>query len=288
MKIRCRNCYKVLNNDEEWCTRCGAHSEEVEEIMASGEVPVDEAEIGKKSVIMYLLFAFVVSGFLNVLFGVVFNSVHSGFDLGDVGQSLPIALTSFSSINSLLIVSILLAPIAFLTNQRDFKEYFKISFDQKALKNVILGIFISFVFVLLIKYTNINCVAPFLKDFLMNHPQEMLITGSVSTFKIFVILILFVFIEEFIFRKAVINWLDQTTLLPDGLIIDIQSILSTALQVLCYLLLARTSIENYLYFIITNLCINALLGVNYYYHNRNIFFNLVIRVVFVILFIIIL
>ena len=288
MKIRCRNCYKVLNNDEEWCTRCGAHSEEVEEVMASGITPVDESEIGKKSVLMYLLFGFVICGALDVLFGVIFNSVHAGFDLGDVGQSLPIALTSFSSINSLLIVSIVLAPVAFLTNHKDFSEYFKIEFNKKTIMNIVLGVIVSMFFVLLTKYTNVNTIVPYFKDFLMNHPEEMLITGSVSTLKILIILILFVVIEEIVFRKAVINWLDQTTLLPDGLIIDAQTILSTILQVSCFLLLVSTTLENYLYFILSNLCFNAVLGINYYYHTRNIFFNLIIRVVYVILLVIIL
>lgn len=288
MKIRCNNCYKVLNNDEVWCTRCGAHSDEVEEIMKSGITPIDESEIGKKSIIMYLLFAFVINGFLDVLFGVVFNSVNSGYDLGDVGQNLPLALTTFSSINSLMIVGIILAPIVFLINYKDLKEYFRIEFNKKSITSLVIGVIIMTFFAFLTKYTNINFIVPYFKDFLMNHPQEMLLSGSVSTFKIIIILLLFVIIEEIVFRKAFISWLDQTTLLPDGVIIDLQTLLSTALQVLCFLLLVSTSISNYIYFILSNLCFNALLAVNYYHNNRNIFINLIIRVVFIILLVIIL
>lgn len=288
MKIRCNNCYKVLNNDEVWCTRCGAHSDEVEEIMKSGITPIDESEIGKKSIIMYLLFAFVINGFLDVLFGVVFNSVNSGYDLGDVGQNLPLALTTFSSINSLMIVGIILAPIVFLINYKDLKEYFRIEFNKKSITSLVIGVIIVTLFAFLTKYTNINFIVPYFKDFLMNHPQEMLLSGSVSTFKIIIILLLFVIIEEIVFRKAFISWLDQTTLLPDGVIIDLQTLLSTALQVLCFLLLVSTSISNYIYFILSNLCFNALLAVNYYHNNRNIFINLIIRVVFIILLVIIL
>ncbi|MBR2891358.1 MAG: hypothetical protein IKC22_03130 [Bacilli bacterium] len=288
MKIRCNNCYKVLNNDEVWCTRCGAHSDEVEEIMKSGITPIDESEIGKKSIIMYLLFAFVINGFLDVLFGVVFNSVNSGYDLGDVGQNLPLALTTFSSINSLMIVGIILAPIVFLINYKDLKEYFRIEFNKKSITSLVIGVIIVTFFAFLTKYTNINFIVPYFKDFLMNHPQEMLLSGSVSTFKIIIILLLFVIIEEIVFRKAFISWLDQTTLLPDGVIIDLQTLLSTALQVLCFLLLVSTSISNYIYFILSNLCFNALLAVNYYHNNRNIFINLIIRVVFIILLVIIL
>ena len=288
MKIRCNNCYNVLNNDEVWCTRCGAHSDEVEEIMKSGITPIDESEIGKKSIIMYLLFAFVINGFLDVLFGVVFNSVNSGYDLGDVGQNLPLALTTFSSINSLMIVGIILAPIVFLINYKDLKEYFRIEFNKKSITSLVIGVIIVTFFAFLTKYTNINFIVPYFKDFLMNHPQEMLLSGSVSTFKIIIILLLFVIIEEIVFRKAFISWLDQTTLLPDGVIIDLQTLLSTALQVLCFLLLVSTSISNYIYFILSNLCFNALLAVNYYHNNRNIFINLIIRVVFIILLVIIL
>ena len=62
MKIRCQSCYRVLNNDEEWCTRCGAHSDEVEKLMKSGIEPIEEDEIGKRSVLFYFLIAFLVTG----------------------------------------------------------------------------------------------------------------------------------------------------------------------------------------------------------------------------------
>ena len=69
MRIRCKNCYRVLNNNEEWCTRCGAHSDEVAELIAKGIEPLDEMSVAKTNILLYLLIAFLINGILSVLFG---------------------------------------------------------------------------------------------------------------------------------------------------------------------------------------------------------------------------
>ena len=53
MKIRCNNCYRVLNNNEEYCTKCGTHSEEIQRIMETGEIPVDETGLFKPHIYLY-------------------------------------------------------------------------------------------------------------------------------------------------------------------------------------------------------------------------------------------
>ena len=127
MKIRCRSCYRVLNNDEEYCTRCGAHSDEVKELMESGITPIDEVAVAKQSIIMYLLIAFLLNGILNVLFGVVFNTIHAGYNYGEVGMDLPLAVTYFSAANSLLITSLIIVFVAFLFNYKDLLPFLKIN-----------------------------------------------------------------------------------------------------------------------------------------------------------------
>ncbi len=288
MKIRCNSCYKVLNNDEEWCTRCGAHSDEVEKNLKEGIIPIDESEIGKKSVLFFLLVAFVVNGFLDVLFGLIFESIHSGYNLGDVGQNLPLAMTYFSSINSLLITGLIMIPVTLIFNMKDLMDYLKFDFNKKNIISLIMGIIVIIIFVLLMKYSTATVIPVYIKDFLVNPTSEMKIKGSVNLVKVLVVLISFAFVEEVIFRKAIINWFDQTTILADGYIIDIQAIFSTVLSVLCFQLLVSTSITNYLIFICCNLAFHTFLGHMYFKTNRNILFNLILRVVFIILLVVIL
>ena len=80
MKIRCRSCYRVLNNDEEYCTRCGAHSDEVKELMDSGITPIDEVAVAKQSIIMYLLIAFLLNPIVHSLSNI--QKVFSSFQIG--------------------------------------------------------------------------------------------------------------------------------------------------------------------------------------------------------------
>ena len=88
--------------------------------------------------------------------------------------------------------------------------------------------------------------------------------------------------------KAFINYLDQTTLMKDSTIVVLSTLLSTGLMVLCYLLLVKTTFVNYVFFIVSNLIVNALLAISYFINNRNVFVNIVLRLLFVLLFIIIL
>ena len=41
MKIRCKNCYRVLNPNEEYCTACGEHSVAMQKAMITGDYGPD-------------------------------------------------------------------------------------------------------------------------------------------------------------------------------------------------------------------------------------------------------
>ena len=43
MKIRCKNCYRVLNPNEEYCTACGEHSAAMQKAMITGDYGPDNA-----------------------------------------------------------------------------------------------------------------------------------------------------------------------------------------------------------------------------------------------------
>lgn len=86
MKIRCKNCYRVLNNNEEYCTKCGEHSDEIQRIMETGEIPTDEVASFKLHLYLYLGIAFLLNGALFVLNGVLFDHMYPGGEYGEIGD----------------------------------------------------------------------------------------------------------------------------------------------------------------------------------------------------------
>lgn len=288
MKIRCRSCYRVLNNDEEYCTRCGAHSDEVKELMDSGITPIDEVAVAKQSIIMYLLIAFLLNGILNVLFGVVFNTIHAGYNYGEVGMDLPLAVTYFSAANSLLITSLIIVFVAFLFNYKDLLPFLKINNKNRFIITTCIGVAVMVGITFITKYTDLTFLPIYMRDFLMNPTIDMKLEGSLNLFKIIVVLLCYGFAEEVIFRKALINGFDEGTLLRDSSIIILQTLISTILSSLCFLLLQKTSFIDYMWTIGGNLIFHLLMGLNYYFNKRSITSNLIIRLIFIILVVIIL
>ncbi len=287
MRIRCKNCYRVLNNDEEWCTRCGAHSDEVAELMKSGIEPINEVHIMKSSLLLYLLIAFLVNGLLNVIFGVIFNAMYDNYYYGEVGSNLPNAIVYFSAINSLMVTSIIMAIVAYFVNLKDFNTFLKIKDQKRLLISLIIGLFVSAGLVVLARFTNVTIIPIYFRDFLLEKTPDMTLTGSMNLFKIIVVLVFYGLAEEIIFRKAIIGGMDEATLLPDWQIVILQGLIATVLSALCFLILARLSLVNYLLCLAASLIFNTTMGFCYYYNKKSLVVNLIIRMAIIILAIII-
>lgn len=287
MRIRCKNCYRVLNNDEEWCTRCGAHSDEVAELMKSGIEPINEVHIMKSSLLLYLLIAFLVNGLLNVIFGVIFNAMYDNYYYGEVGSNLPNAIVYFSAINSLMVTSIIMAIVAYFVNLKDFNTFLKIKDQKRLLISLIIGLFVSAGLVVLARFTNATIIPIYFRDFLLEKTPDMTLTGSMNLFKIIVVLVFYGLAEEIIFRKAIIGGMDEATLLPDWQIVILQGLIATVLSALCFLILARLSLVNYLLCLAASLIFNTTMGFCYYYNKKSLVVNLIIRMAIIILAIII-
>ena len=287
MRIRCKNCYRVLNNDEEWCTRCGAHSDEVAELMKSGIEPINEVHIMKSSLLLYLLIAFLVNGLLNVIFGVIFNAMYDNYYYGEVGSNLPNAIVYFSAINSLMVTSIIMAIVAYFVNLKDFNTFLKIKDQKRLLISLIIGLFVSAGLVVLARFTNVTIIPIYFRDFLLEKTPDMTLTGSMKLFKIIVVLVFYGIAEEIIFRKAIIGGMDEATLLPDWQIVILQGLIATVLSALCFLILARLSLVNYLLCLAASLVFNTTMGFCYYYNKKSLVVNLIIRMAIIILAIII-
>ena len=67
MKIRCKNCYRVLNPDEEYCTACGEHSVAMQKAMITGDYGPDTVGKLKISLTIYAIAGFLVCGILQVI-----------------------------------------------------------------------------------------------------------------------------------------------------------------------------------------------------------------------------
>lgn len=288
MKIRCKNCFRVLNNDEEYCTRCGEHSEEVKHIMTNGIVLDDEVAIAKKHLSIYFLIAFLINGIINVIFGIFFDSLYEGYNYGGIGTDLPLAITYFSTANSLFYTSIIVFLTFIAMSMKDFKANFEIKNKKKFY--ITLGIFsaVMLSFVLITRFTSLSFVPTYIKEFLIFPSGEMLLSGSFNYFKVIVILVLFGLTEEVVFRKSVMMAFDEGTLLPDGVIVVLQALISTVFYVLAFLIFQKSSFTEIVLCIIASFIFNVILGTNFYLNNRKIFNNLIIRVIFIILLLIIL
>ena len=283
MRIRCKNCYRVLNNDEEWCTRCGAHSDEVAALMKSGIEPIDEVQVLKTSLLLYLLIAFLVNGILNVIFGVIFNAMYDNYYYGEVGSNLPTAIVYFSAINSLLVTSIIMGIVAYFVNNKEFEKQLQIKNKKRMLISLATGILVMAGLIVLARFTNVTIIPIYFRDFLLNKTSDMTLTGSMNLFKIIVVLAFYGIAEEIIFRKAIINGLDEATLLPDWQIVILQGLLATILGALCFLILARLSFINYVWCLLASLIFNILMGFSYYYNQKSLLANFILRMAIIIL-----
>ena len=71
MKIRCQNCYRVLDRNEEYCKSCGEHSEQMKRAMETGNFgggPLDRFKIGA---LLFLILAFFGNGIIMITLAVI-------------------------------------------------------------------------------------------------------------------------------------------------------------------------------------------------------------------------
>ena len=186
MKIRCQNCYRVLNNNEEYCTKCGAHSEEIAHIMKTGEIPTDEVSSFKLHLYLYLGIAFLINGALFVLYGVFFDRMNPG-EYGEIGEAMPKGITYFSSINALTITSLIMLALVLILNLKNLFVDFKITDKKRSIISSVIMIALSGGLIFLTKETNISIIPIYMKEFIMGLiPDADLFENSISIGKIMI------------------------------------------------------------------------------------------------------
>lgn len=282
MKIRCNNCYRVLNNNEEYCTKCGAHSEEIQRIMETGEIPVDETGVFKTHLFLYLGISFLLNGALFILYGVFFDKMNPA-DYGEIGEAMPKDITYFSSINALLITSLLMLALVLLLNFKSILVDLKITNKKRALLSTVIMSVLALGLVFLTKETKFSIIPIYMKEYLSGTISNAdLFANSISMWKIVIILVAYGIVQEYIFRKHLSAAIDESTLLNLPMTITVMTLLGAVLDVICFSVFSSGMFVEVIFVFIGALLYQLILNLNYFYNKQSLLINILMRVLVII------
>lgn len=259
MKIRCKNCYKVLDPNEEYCTFCGEHSEQMAKAMKTGNFGMNTTDKIKTSLLIYLLTAFMGNGICMIALAVFFNDATSSL---------------YNNSTALLISSIVTICLMGFVFHKDFI----LSIFNGTKKQFIAAIFASALFVciaLLLSQLNsfLSVLPNYMTEYLKSGQAKFLDGKEASIVKLFIPLVFVVITQELISRKFFIDALDENTLFGNTAVVISSAVVGTLLEFLWLM-----SIET----IIVSFLINIFMSLLYIHTNRSILVNIVTRVVLVI------
>ncbi|MBQ8293700.1 MAG: hypothetical protein IJX78_07875 [Bacilli bacterium] len=282
MKIRCNNCYRVLNNNEEYCTKCGTHSEEIQRIMETGEIPVDETGLFKLHIYLYLGIAFLLNGGLFVLYGVFFDKLKPG-EYGEIGDPMPKDITYFSSINALLITSLIMFLLILLINAKNIFVDYKITEKKRAFISAIIMSIIGVGLIFLTKETPISVIPLYMKEYIQGTIADAdLFMNSISMWKIILILMTYSVVQEYVFRKHLFGAIDESTLLSTPATFILMTIVGAVLDIACFSLFSSGTVISLIYIFIGSLIYQGVLNLNYFYNKQSMLSNIVFRILLII------
>jgi membrane protease YdiL (CAAX protease family) len=259
MKYRCKNCYKVLGPQEEYCTFCGEHSAEVEESMKTGNYDMSSTYKVKLALWLYAFLCIILNGVAMIIFAVVKNTTATG---------------AFGEINSLFasgMVSVMVLPIVF---HKDLPKMFFNGSKKQYLQFGLLGL-LTIVLILLLSY--LFSWSSFLPKYAMDFLQSGdAIKGVDGVYLVSVILSFCTIgiVEEMVFRHYLIDALDEGTLFSDLTILFV----STAIAVFGDFMWTM-SFET----LLTNIILNLSMSTIYMYTNRSLGVNIILRILLVLI-----
>lgn len=263
MKIRCKNCYRVLNQNEEYCTNCGEHSADMEKAMKTGHYENGVGEKLKIALIFYCFVAIIGNGIFRVIFGLIQKKINVNYQ---------ISTDVFGQANSLLVTSAALLCLLLIFYRKELKTMI----FQGTIKQLLGSLFIGFMFVgivvMLSKLTDITRVVPnFMIESLTSDRAAVEGTGA---FQSILALIFIVISEEIVFRRRLIDAFDEGTMFGDITTIIITGVIATCLDFL-WLMTVETLIISFV--------LNILMSAIYVYTNRSLGINILIRILLVVL-----
>lgn len=250
MKIRCKNCYRVLNENEDYCTNCGEYSKEMAEYMKTGTRVVTQGEKLKTALLLFALIAFLGSGVISIGLAVI---------EGSVGENL-----TYNIINKLVTATSLFIALV-ITFRKDFKSIFFKGNKKQIIGSIVIGLLFNITVILISYFTKLTKIIP------NNFTQFLSYNNDfISAIELLFVMTLIACCEEYIYRHRLIDFFDEETMLNDGWIITFTSIISTALSFAWFM-----SIE----IIIMTAVINVFMTFLYMYTNRSLGVNIILKIV---------
>lgn len=259
MKIRCKNCYRILKPQEEYCTNCGYHSVEVEKYLKTGHYDISEGSNLKVALIVFFLSAVIGNGIYMIALGAIQNKITSSYkDL-------------FCMSNSLLISSLVSLFIVLIIYRKELKTMFNGGTSKQKLASLVIGILVIIMCSLFTKISEVTQLLPtYLNKYLASPKASFFANGGdTSIFRIIITFIGIYITEEIIFRHRLIMALDEETMIGDLGIIIIASLAGTILD-FAWIMSINT--------LILSLIVNITMTCIYIYNERNIALNIIIRV----------
>lgn len=258
MKIRCDECYRVLDRNEEYCKSCGAHSERMKRAMETGYYGGTLGERFKVTLLLFFILAFLGNGLLMVAIAMIRQD--SSTDL-------------YKSTYSVL-VSGAVAAAAIIVVNRDLISLGWNGTKAQFLKCFIIGLLMIGIVSMLSYLTDFTRVIPNIYSDYLHSGSARWFSGRDSNATLIILALIFqILIQEVVFRRLLIDTVDDTTLLGDVNVIIISGLLGAVADFAIFM-----SVET----IITSLIINFVMAGIYINSNRSIILNILLRFIIII------
>ena len=264
MKIRCKNCYRILNKNEEYCTSCGEYSTQMHNAMVTGNYGPDPVGKFKIGFIIYLLAGFIACGILQVIFATLQNKANDGN-----GYSL-----LYCQANSLFYSGIFAAVIGLIFFFKDLKSLKINSNKSQWLGGSIIAGFTVAIIILMSYLSRYTLLFPsYIINYLKGDSHIFFSLKDECVFKIMIGSLLSSLCIEVLLRKNIIDALDETMLGEKA--IYVLAVIATTICEIAWVMALDIAIAILIINIITT-------GI-YMYTNRNLIINLIMRILLVII-----
>lgn len=260
MKIRCKNCYRVLDRNEEYCKSCGEHSEQMKKAMETGNFGGGPLERFKIAAILFLVLAFFGNGIVMISLAVI--TKDSSADL-------------FKSSYALLFSSVLALGAIIIVHYKDLIDFIWNGNKGQFARCLFIGTMMVAVVSLLSMLTNFTRVIPnIFSDYLHSGYARFFSGKESNALFILVALICVAVVEEIVFRRLMIDAIDDSTMLSDTMVIFVGGLVA-AIADFAWVMAPET--------ILTSLIINFVMTGIYVNSNRSLGLNVFLRVLIIII-----
>ncbi len=248
MKIRCKNCYRVLNENEDYCTSCGEYSQEMAEYMRTGVRKVSLGDKLKTALIFFAFIAFIGTGAITIGLSVINGTVEDNAIYNVMGK----LVTSMALIVGLTIVF-----------RKDLKGILFNGNTLQTIGGIAIGIVSGTILVIASSFLDFTKIIP--ENLLLYVPTNK---PSFEFFGLLFVMGLVTICEEYIYRHRLINFFDEETMLSDFWIVVLTTLISSVLSFAWFM-----SVE----ILIMTVLINLLMSLLYINTNRSLGINILIR-----------